>query len=282
MDSELLAALRALQARIESLEKQVKLLGSSVDSALRQRGLVPGRHSSLDRLLLPSPTSPALIDRFYGDLRRYHFRRLLQEAAELRVLTPTVVRRLEERWGRRALTDTFERLLDYGLLRRRARGYRAAFPPTHTFGDTLEWFIAQVFTREFAAPSAWDVKIKDIEQGGDFDVLAVLDRRLGYVECKGSPPYNVSADAIAQFLGRARRLGPDFSVFLLDTTLKIERNVIDNLRGLLGERAEIARVSTGVFEVRGMERPLFVVTSHRSLVANLRLCLRRLHGASVG
>lgn len=280
MSRELSATLRELQVRIALLEQQLARMAPSVDASLRHRGWTAAVHSSLQRVLLPEPAEPARIDRYYADLRHYHFRRLLQESAERRRLDPAAVRRLERRWGPRTAA-TLERLVEYGLLRRRGRGFVLAAEEAKTFGETLEWFLAQVFAREFLAPAAWDVRIRGLERGGDFDVLAVLDGRLGYVECKGSPPYNVSADVLARYLERTRRLSPDFTILLLDTTLHIERNIIDNLVRLLrgeGGPPQVVRATPGVYEVGG-GTPFFVVTSRRSLVANLAVCLRRLHGA---
>lgn len=266
--------------RIALLEQQLARMAPSVEATLRHRGWAAAAHSSLQRVLLPQPAVPALIDRYYADLRHYHFRRILQEAVERRRLGPAAVRRLEERWGPRT-AGTLDRLVEYGLLRRRGRGIALVAEEAKTFGETLEWFVAQVFAREFAAPAAWDVRVRGLERGGDFDVLTVLDGRLGYVECKGSPPYNVSADVLARYLERTRHLSPDFTILLLDTTLRIERNIIDNLVRLLrgaGETPQVLRVTPGVYEVAG-GAPSLVVTSRRSLVANLALCLRRLHGA---
>ncbi|MDR7426660.1 MAG: hypothetical protein QN152_01460 [Armatimonadota bacterium] len=274
------ATLRTLLSRVALLEQQVARMAPTVDATLRHRGWPAAVHSRDDRLLLPHPASQALIDRYYADLRHYHFRRILQEAAERRRLGPVAVRRLVERWGPRSAT-TLDRLVEYGLLTRRGKGFVLTAEETKTFGETLEWFVAQVFAREFAAPAAWDVRVRGLERGGDFDVLVVLDGRLGYVECKGSPPYNVSADVLARYLERTRHLGPDFTILLLDTTLRIERNIIDNLVRLLrggGEPPQVLRVTPGVYEVAG-GIPSFVVTSRRSLVANLAVCLRRLHGA---
>ncbi len=174
--------------------------------------------------------------------------------------------------------------MGYGLLERTPAGYVLRAPRAATFGDTLEWFVAQVFPREFLAPAAWDVRLLGIGQGGDFDVITVLDGRLGYVECKGSPPYNVSADALARFLGRIGHLVPDFAILVIDTTLRVDRNIIDNLRRLLSESSGVApgvvRASDGLYEIGG-DLPLFVVTSRRSLVENLQQCLRRLYRAGL-
>ncbi len=279
MERDFAAALEDLAARVEALERQVS--SGAVEAALRQRGWQPGQHSPRAGLLLPVPASPDRVDRLYADLHRYHFRRLLQEAAERRVLTPAVLRYLAGRWGDRAVRSTVGRLEEYGLLRRRGRGYALAAEGARGFGDTLEWFVAQVFTREFGAPAVWDARIRDIGRGGDFDVLAVLRGGLAYVECKASPPYNVEASSLDRFLDRVGALRPELAVFLIDTTLEVDRNIIDNLRRLLdlrGTPRTPVRVGRGLYEWAGRP-PLYVVTARRSLVANLRTCLRRWGGA---
>jgi len=279
--------LRMLAQRVAALEQRVAALEqaaapeATIDTALRRRGWAIAGRSGTDRLLLPRSAEPAAVDGYYAHLRHYHFRRLLQELVEQRTLTPAAVRRLEERWGARAVGRTFDRLAAYGLLVRRPEGLRLATAHVRAFGDTLEWFVAQVFLREFAAPAAWDVRIRRVRKGGDFDVLVLLDGRLGYVECKASPPYNVSADVLAGFLERVRGLAPDFTILVIDTTLLVDRNIIDNLTRLLQEAGvppPVTRAAPGVYQM-GRGVPLFVVTSRRSLVANLALCLRRLHGA---
>jgi hypothetical protein len=84
-------------------------------------------------------------------------------------------------------------------------------------------------------------------------------------------------------LDRVAGLGPEVSIFLLDTTLQIERNIIDNLRRLLDARAvqgsAVVRAGQGVYQAR-TPAPLFVVTSRRSLIANLERCLRRVRPAA--
>jgi hypothetical protein len=265
--------------RVDALERRLAVAEPSVATMLRQRGWQISSFSPRDRLLLPRRRDLASIDSYFEDLRHYYFRRLLQEAAELRVIGPEAQQKLEARWGGRAVAQTFSRLTTYELLSRAADTWVLTAPRNRTFGETLEWFVAQVFTREFAAPAAWGVSVRQIRRGGDFDVVAVVSGRLGYVECKGSPPYNVSAEALARFLDRAHQLASDFAILLLDTTLRIERNIIDNLQSMLTRDPEtgqnILHATAGVYEARGA-RPLFVVTSRRSLIVNLRWCLRRL------
>ena len=275
MDPDVVAVLQDLGRRVEALER--RLAAGAVEAAVRQRGWRPGPHSPRDHLLLPDPASPDRVARFYADLHRYHFRRLLQEAAERRLLTPAALTDLAARWGARAVSAALGRLEDYGLLRRRGRGYALVPEGPRPFGDTLEWFVAELFIREFWAPAVWDARIMDIGRGGDFDVLAVLGSGLAYVECKASPPYNVEVSSLDSFLDRVGTLRPELAVFLIDTTLEVDRNIIDNLRRLMDQRGAPrtpARVGRGLYDWPGRP-PLYVVTARRSLVANLRTCLRR-------
>jgi len=273
-------AVSSLLARVDALERQVALAAPSIEGTLRQRGWDRVYHSSTGGLLLPRPAEGEVVERYYADLTRYHFRRLLQEVMALRTLGAAVTRRLEERWGAGAVATSVQRFAAYGFLRRQKGTWAVTVPRGATFGDTLQWFVAQVFRREFAAPAAWDVRVGEIAAGGDFDVLTVLQGRLGYVECKGSPPYNVTAGSLARFLERLRRLRPEFAILFVDTTLRIDRNIIDNLARLWredhGREARVARVTPGRYEI-GEGRDLFVITGRRSLIANLRWCLRRMH-----
>lgn len=279
--TDLPARLKALEARIEVLEQHVALALPSVEHALRRRGLrsvVPG---DLRRVILPAHGDPRTLDRYYHDLWRYHFRRLLQEAVERQALDTGALQALRARWG--AAADRYlERLARYRLLEPHGEGWRFVRPEVRTFGETLEWFVAEVFRREFAAPALWDVRVRGLRPGGDYDVVVLLDQRLGYVECKSSPPHNISAANLEQFVQRLRRLRPDVGLLLIDTTLRIERNILDNLRWLLApgrkESVTFMRVTDGVFRAEGSSPPLFVLTGRRSLVVNLHRAVRTLYG----
>jgi hypothetical protein len=274
--------LSALEERVEALEAQVAGLLPSVEVALRRRGLSVAALNPLERVILPRPPASEAIDRYYQDLKRYYFRRVLQEVSERGDLDASAVSALSARWGEAATSRYLRRLVGYRILEAREGNYLFPFPHIHSLGDTLEWFVAQVFGREFASPAAWGVKIRDLRLGGDFDVLVHVEHLLGYVECKSSPPYNVTVHELRQFLDRRRRLGPDFAILLLDTTLRIERNIVENLRWLWREASdqpfEVSRLSEGIYFI---SPDVYLVTSRRSLVYNLGRCLRHRFGVAV-
>lgn len=277
-----LMALSALEGRVKLLEAEVASLRPSVEVALRRRGLSVAALNPLERVILPRPPTPESVDRYYHDLKRYYFRRILQEAAERGKVDAETLSVLSSRWGEGATSRYLRRLVGYRILEAGDGGYQFPFPHIHSLGDTLEWFVAQVFGREFASPAAWGVKLRDLRLGGDFDVLVYVEHLLGYVECKSSPPYNVTVHELRQFLDRLRRLSPDFAILLLDTTLKIERNIVDNLRWLWREGSdrsfEVVRLSEGIHFVFP---DVYLVTSRRSLVHNLGRCLRHRFGVTV-
>ncbi len=267
--------LSALEERVGALEAKFADIRPSVEIALRRRGLSVAAMNPLERVILPRLPAPDAIDRYYQDLKRYYFRRILQEVAERGGLDASALSALSSRWGEAATSRYLRQLVGYRILEPRNNGYTFSFPHIHSLGDTLEWFVAQVFGREFASPAAWGVKLRDLRLGGDFDVLVHVEHLLGYVECKSSPPYNVTVHELRQFLDRRRRLGPDFAILLLDTTLKIERNIVENLRWLWRETStqpfEVSRLFEGIYHV---SPDVYLVTSRRSLVFNLGRCLR--------
>ena len=84
-------------------------------------------------------------------------------------------------------------------------------------GPMLEWYVAELCTRELHGSAAWSVELDQIRYGGDFDVLAWLDPTLVYVELKSSAPQQVSDGEIKHFLQRGLELAPDLAILLIDT-----------------------------------------------------------------
>lgn len=78
------------------------------------------------------------------------------------------------------------------------------------FSKTFEWFIGELFVREFMAYSHLNgVKIQNISgvnrepDIGDFDVMSILgDMRIIYVECKSGNISNISANKIKKAINR--------------------------------------------------------------------------------
>ena len=94
-------------------------------------------------------------------------------------------------------------LCEMGAIIKNGKGkYRTRVSPLYSFGPTLEWFIAEMFKREFASPAIYGVSVKNTPSGGDYDVIASWNQRLVYVEVKSSPPKGVEQNEISTFFSR--------------------------------------------------------------------------------
>jgi hypothetical protein len=97
-------------------------------------------------------------------LHKYSFRLFLRDVIKhrdsftledvTRYATPSVTK------------EYLDYLLSVKLIRKRSKGYVLAKGPITSFGVTLEWYIAEVFKREFRSEAVWGVKFKRPEVGG--------------------------------------------------------------------------------------------------------------------
>jgi hypothetical protein len=144
-------------------------------------------------------------------------------------------------------------------------------------GETLEWFISEILKKEFYMPTIWGVKIKEIKGGGDFDILSILENNLLYVECKSSPPNNIRLREIWEFLRRREVLKPKITIFFIDTTLKIERNIIENIYSLLKKRfmkskeINIFTLKEGVYT---FDDGIYIMQSKGDIIRNFQMIFR--------
>ncbi|MDZ7271583.1 MAG: hypothetical protein ONB17_08195 [candidate division KSB1 bacterium] len=248
----------------------------TIRTIISQRGLRYAGDSPVENVLLPASPEQASRQEYLRYLKRYSFRILLRDVIKCRssfraqdllhYCSPRKVQRYLDYLQRAGIvepvgTDTFR-------LRNAA---------VYSFGDTLEWYVAQVFAEAFAAAVAWDVKVYDLPAGGDFDVIAMLGDLLVYVETKSSPPKNIHQPAVAAFFARLEALAPDVGIFLVDTHLrladKINKMVRYELKQRVGDRDTVGLVQLrrGVYAA---SPGLFVINSKPDLTLNLRLCLR--------
>ena len=123
-----------------------------LDMLLRHRGFIIYKREPADDLLIPQKKFQ---QKFYGMLHKYSFRLFLRD-----VIKHQIFFRLEN-VTRYATSEVTSDYVDYmsgiGMLEKVPGGFRLAFGPIKSFGETLEWFVAQVFQREFATPSIWNV-----------------------------------------------------------------------------------------------------------------------------
>jgi hypothetical protein len=88
-------------------------------------------------------------------------------------------------------------------------------------GRTLEWYVAEWFKRELAAPARYGVHVDDLADGGDLEVVAFVNTLRVWVECKSG--HDTTNDQLRLFLQRTRDFSPDMAVLLIDTDGNIGR-----------------------------------------------------------
>jgi hypothetical protein len=163
----------------------------------------------------------------------------------------------------------------------------------NSFGDTFEWFIAQILIKEFFCPAAWGIRIREAPSGGDYDVISVVEECLLYIEAKSSPPKHVDNKEVSAFLDRIEDLRPHFSIFLEDTHLRMKDKIAQLFQHELNRRA--SRHGSNPLKVERLKRELFtigktifIMNSKPDIIANLGTCIScflrgkgiKLHGSS--
>jgi len=272
--AEVDALLRRLAARVSELEQR---LDNRLRETLTKRGLRVLRADPIDRLLLPAAASPSYEQQFYALMKRYSFRLVLRDL--IRDRESFQVSDLLNYASEDSVRDYLDFLLEHGVIdRKHADAYRLALPHVDSFGDTLEWFVAQVLVREFSCPALWGVKLEGMETGGDYDVLARVEDRLVHVEVKSSPPKHIEEKEVAAFIDRTAALRPDVAIFLEDTGLRMKDKIVVLFREALerrnrtqgGRTHAVTRLRDEIFLVGDR---VFIVNSAPDIVQNLGFCL---------
>ncbi len=171
-------------------------------------------------------------------------------------------------------------LYKMGIIKKnRNGGYRTRVSPLYSFGPTLEWFVAEMFNREFASPALYGVSIKGTLSGGDFDVIASWNRRLVYVEVKSSPPRGIEQNEIVTFFSRIDELLPEVAILFNDTQLRMKDKLVvmfeEELRRRYGKKSKtlhpVNRLVDELFHVRNR---IFIINSKKDIFENFSICLR--------
>ncbi|PMQ01872.1 MAG: hypothetical protein CBR30_04190 [Dictyoglomus sp. NZ13-RE01] len=259
-----------IKSLLESLE-DLRLIRT-----LKLRGYSITESCSLERVILPRIKNNEVLEKYYDLLFHYRFRRLLSDIIQVRNQNEINLDLLLTRWSWDEISDYFELLVDWGILQKDENKYYFMYG-VDNFGETLEWFISRILRKEFLLPSFWGVKLLDIFGGGDFDVLSLLENYLVYIECKTSPPNNVRLRDLWEFLRRREVLGSNLTIFLIDTTLKVERNIIENLKDLLDKRFAKDKNNIPVKEKEGIysfNNDLFILQAKGDFVNNFQYIFR--------
>lgn len=281
---ELSREIRLLQKKVDRLSREVEVLKalsleapSMVEDLLRERGLRVFRCNPTERLFFPSDLPPFQRTHFYEMMKRYSFRLVLREM--MKVPEPFRPRDLSRYCSENVCRRYCETLSEMGVILKEDQGrYRTQTPPPTNFGPTLEWFVAEIFRREFASSALYGIKVKDTPTGGDYDVIASWNGKLVYVEVKSSPPRGIELSEIDTFFSRWDTLLPDMAILFNDTQLRMKDKLVVMFEEILAKRHEESpsskpRVERLVEELFHVEHRIYIVNSKKDVIRNFRLCL---------
>ena len=282
---KILQEVRALKKRVRQLTKEIESIKTSsiedpsqVEKVLRMRGIKVFRKNPTDRLFFPPSLSPFYKARFYEMMKKYSFRLVLrdmikfQDRFRIQDLTHYCSSKIAQ--GYCNLLCELEAIIKNGRGR-----YRTRISPLYSFGPTLEWFIAEMFKREFASPAIYGASMKNTPSGGDYDVIASWNQRLVYVEVKSSPPKGVEQSEISAFFSRMNDLLPEVAILFNDTQLRMRDKLVamfeEELERRYGKEAKtLYPVERLVEELFHVQNHIFIVNSKKDVVENFQICLK--------
>jgi hypothetical protein len=268
---------RRLQRKLASLESWIERTGNGLRGMLERRGLRVHRRVPSDRFLVHPGLNSEEKDRIYKLMQRYSFRLLLRDV--IRFKDGFMPQDLTRYCSLRAATGYVTSLQRLGLVEQDPSGLWSLRRTTVTsFGETLEWFVAEVFKRDFSAQAIHSVSFRTRAPGGDFDVIACMEGLLVYLEAKASPPRGIEAEEVSGFLNRRDILLPHMALFLVDTHLRMWDKMVPILEELAGGVSRdsgqpLERVCRLHGEIFHLDHSVYVLNSSPRVVDNLRRCL---------
>ncbi len=261
----------SLQCEIRRLRRRLAELTPPLDALLKRRGFRIYRREPADDLLLPDTR---YIDGFYAMLAKYSFRLFLRD-----VIKHQDYFRLEQvtRYATASVTADYARYLrEIGLIEPLSEGFRLVRRPIKSFGETLEWLVAEIFRREFETEAVWGIRFKRPKVGGDYDLIAKVDGGILYMEIKSSPPKQIYHNEISAFFDRVADLQPEISVFFVDTELRMKDKIVPMFEEEFGKRVDdppkIERMEKELFHV---EQKIFIINAKDSIASNVEKVLIR-------
>jgi hypothetical protein len=277
--------LSGLKEEVKELRKGVARLsqemldsGGGLKRAIKARGMQIYRQDPVDGLIFPPEASPEELSSLYQLLRHYSFRLFLRDVISKK--GSFQAEGLVRYCPLEIAQDYISSLCELKLAEAIGQGaFHLLKQSLSSFGPTLEWFIAQMFQREFATPAIYGVRFKETPSGGDYDVIALCEGQLVYVEIKSSPPRGVERGEIGSFLARITDLLPDIAFLFNDTQLRMKDKIVLMLEEELFERYGASSstrfpIQRLVDELFHINHRLYIVNSKRDAIANFTLCLR--------
>jgi len=282
---KILKELQSLKKKVQRFAKEIETLktltiedSSSVEGMLKMRGIRVFRKNPVDRLFYPRGLRPSYKNQFYETMKKYSFRLVLRDM--IKHQDRFRIQDLTHYCSPKVAQGYCDLLYKTGAVQKDRTGrYRTRVSPIYSFGPTLEWFIAEMFKREFASPALYGVHVKKTPSGGDYDVIASWNRRLVYVEVKSSPPKGVELGEVKTFFSRIDDLLPEVAILFNDTQLRMKDKLVvmfeEELERRYGNEAKslypVERLVEELFHVR---HRIFIVNSKKDVVENFHVCLR--------
>jgi hypothetical protein len=282
---KILRELQSLRKKVQHLSKEIETLKaisledpSPVEDLLKMRGIKVFRKNPTDRLFFPSDLTPFYKNQFYEVMKRYSFRLVLRDM--IKHQNRFRIQDLTHYCSPRVAQGYCNLLREMGTIVKEGVGrYRTRVSPLYSFGPTLEWFIAEMFKREFASPAIYGVSMKKTPSGGDYDVIASWNRRLVYVEVKSSPPKGVESSEVKTFFSRIDDLLPEVTLLFNDTQLRMKDKLVvmfeEELERKYGRESKtLYPVERLVEELFHVQHRIFIVNSKKDVVENFHICLK--------
>lgn len=259
----------SLHNEIKRLRRSLSELTPSLDVLLKLRGFKIYKQEPSDDLLLPATNS---LGSFYEMLRKYSFRLFLRD-----VIKHQACFSIDQvaRYATSAVTAGYtEYMKKNGLIEAVSDGFRLLPGPIKSFGSTLEWFVAEIFRREFAAEAIWGIRFKRPRIGGDYDLIAKVDGAIVYVEIKSSPPKQIYQNEISAFFDRIGDLSPEISIFFVDTELRMKDKIVPMFEEEYQKRTVnppgVLRMEKELFQIQDK---VFIINAKDSIAGNIEKVL---------
>jgi hypothetical protein len=286
--------IQSLKRKVRQLSREIENLKAAslddplpVERMIEARGIKVFRKNPKDRLFFPSDLRSDRKVRFYDMMKKYSFRLVVRDM--IKYQHGFRVKDLTRYCSPRVVRGYCDLLVELGAIDQKGKGeYGTRLSPLYSFGPTLEWFVSEMFKREFASPAIYGVSLKRTPSGGDYDVFATWNRRLVYVEVKSSPPKGIEQTEISTFFSRIDDVQPDVAFLFNDTQLRMKDKLVvmfeEELRRRFGEesrtRYPVERLVEELFHVQSR---IFVLNSKKDVSENFRICLNHYlrHGGEV-
>jgi len=259
----------SLREEIRRLRKSLSELTPPLDVLLRLRGFRVYKKEPSDDLLLPADK---FIEGFYDMMKKYSFRLFLRDVIKHQKFFRS------ENVTRYATAEVTKGYIEYlkavGLVEEMSEGLRLSPGPIKSFGETLEWFLAEIFKREFETEAIWGIRFKRPNVGGDYDLIAKMDGSILYMEIKSSPPKQIYQNEISAFFDRVADLSPEINIFFVDTELRMKDKIVvmfdEELRRRHTEPPKVVRMEKELFRIGDK---MFIVNAKDSIAANIEKAL---------